>query len=89
MGTMVSQYLSEPNGEMTELEEKNMTLKSIDQTELFCLPSCAKCKISGKNPEKMESCPIRKYDDFGDECIPEDCEHYFEAWKGDILNAML
>ncbi len=55
-----------------------MTLKSIDQTELFCLPSCAKCKISGKNPEKMENCPIRKYDDLGDECIPEDCEHYTE-----------
>lgn len=45
---------------------------------IYCLPDNARCKCTGKSPEKMDSCPIYNFDDFGEECVPELCEEYEE-----------
>lgn len=56
-----------------------MEIKTIDGIEIYCLPDCAKCKLTGKSPLEMIECPIKAFDDFGDVCNPDLCEHYEEA----------
>lgn len=46
--------------------------------DIECLPDCGRCKVSGKNPEQMDMCPIYNFDDFGDLCVPELCDEYSE-----------
>ena len=45
---------------------------------IHCLPECARCRITDKSPEDMDTCPILNFDDFGAECAPELCEQYEE-----------
>lgn len=45
---------------------------------IFCLPSCGKCRQTGKNPEEMQQCPLFNFDDDGDLCVPEACNEYTE-----------
>lgn len=55
-----------------------MEIKTEYGVDIFCLPSCAKCKKTGKNPEEMDKCPLYNFDDYGDICVPEICAYYTE-----------
>lgn len=56
-----------------------MEIKTKYGDEIFCLPDCAKCKLTSINPHKMDSCPIYNFDDKGDICLPELCNYYTEV----------
>lgn len=56
-----------------------MNISNPCGTKIYCLPDNARCRCTGKSPEKMDSCPIYNFDDFGDECIPECCGEYEEV----------
>ena len=55
-----------------------MQIKTSDGIDIFCLPDCARCEMSGKTPERMIKCPARQFDAFGDLCCPGECEYYTE-----------
>ena len=55
-----------------------MNIKTEWGGDIYCLPSCAKCKATGKSPEYMERCPLYNFDDDGDICVPEICDQYTE-----------
>ena len=57
---------------------RKMNIRTQWGDKIFCLPDCARCRITGKSPEDMDSCPIINFDDFGDECVPELCDEYEE-----------
>lgn len=46
--------------------------------EIYLVPECVRCKITGQNPVDMDECPICNFDDTGDICVPELCEEYME-----------
>ena len=46
--------------------------------DISVLPEEAKCKCTCKSPLDMDECPMRKYDDWGYECWPDDCDEYTE-----------
>lgn len=53
-----------------------MKIKTKCGLDIYCLPKCGKCRQTGKNPEEMEKCPIFNFDDYGDICVPEVCNHF-------------
>lgn len=55
-----------------------MNIMTESGISIYCLPECARCRVTGRNPELMDVCPNRKYDAFGDICIPDDCIEYEE-----------
>lgn len=55
-----------------------MNIRTTDGIDIHCLPENARCKIACMNPEKMHECPICNFDDYGDECVPELCDEYYE-----------
>lgn len=58
-----------------------MNIRTECGDSIYCLPDCARCKISGISPEHMDSCPLYRYDPLrGETCIPESCEEYTEDW---------
>ena len=46
--------------------------------DINVLPDEAKCKCTVKSPLDMDECPMRKYDDWGCECWPDECDEYTE-----------
>ena len=42
------------------------------------LPDSARCLLIGKHPGDSEKCPLNNFDEDGDICIPEMCNHYSE-----------
>ena len=56
-----------------------MNIRTSDEIKIFCLPDNACCMQSGKSPKDMSECPIKNFDDFGDECVPELCDCYTEG----------
>lgn len=58
-----------------------MDIKTKDGISITVLPDCARCTIAKKNPLFMTSCPCYNFDDFGDICVPELCDHYTEDWN--------
>lgn len=61
------------------------TLEDDRDMIIFCLPDCAFCKAEGKRLEEFDVCPLYKYDEFGDECVPGLCEYYTEDWDGEFI----
>lgn len=57
-----------------------MEIKTECGIEINCLPDCAKCERTGRNPMEMDACPMNKFGYMGDTCIPELCEDYTEEW---------
>lgn len=55
-----------------------MEIKTKDGIDIYVLPPCAWCKVAKKDIEDMDACPMCNFDDFGDICVPEICEHYTE-----------
>lgn len=51
---------------------------------LHVLPDCAFCKAERKRLEDFEVCPDRKFDEFGDVCVPGLCENYEEDWADEL-----
>ena len=62
--------------EVNSLRKMNIRTQWGDM--IHCLPECARCRITDKSPEDMDTCPILNFDDFGAECVPELCEQYEE-----------
>lgn len=58
-----------------------MEIVTEDGIEIFCLPDCARCKLTGKSPTEMIECPEHCFDVFGDVCRPDDCDYYEENWE--------
>ena len=56
-----------------------MEIKTEEGLDVFVLPECARCRLTGENPMDMDCCPISKVDDFGDVCMPEMCDEYQEG----------
>lgn len=56
-----------------------MDITTRDGIPIFNLPGRAICKMTGENPEDMESCPCMNFDDDGELCVPELCEYYDEG----------
>ena len=56
-----------------------MKIRTREGIEIYCLPDNARCSICNKNPEEMDECPIKNFDDLGLECVPELCEEYTEG----------
>ena len=54
-----------------------MNIMTSDGIEIYVLPDCAKCELSGKSPEQMDECPIRYKTGFED-CMPGECPYYTE-----------
>lgn len=52
-----------------------MDLRTSDGVYFYCLPDCARCKLSGESPEHMIECPKGRW-----ACVPEYCEEYVEEW---------
>ena len=55
-----------------------LTLQTADGIKFFCLPDGAKCMVTGDNPENMDRCPMRNFDNHGCICVPESCDKYTE-----------
>lgn len=56
-----------------------MIIKNKHGMELFCLPSNARCRVTGQNPERMKECPLADLPEEKEECIPEICDEYIEG----------
>ena len=56
-----------------------MEIRSMSGLEIDALPECARCGITEENPENMDECPIKNFDNDGEICVPELCEVYEEA----------
>ena len=56
-----------------------MNIRTPDGISINCLPEDARCTWRGTSPENMDVCPIRNFDDFGLECVPELCDYYTEG----------
>lgn len=56
-----------------------MTIKTGDGIDIYCLPECAKCLITGEHLEDMDECPCC---DSG-VCTPGSCENYIEDWNNE------
>ena len=54
-----------------------MEIRTVCGVEIYILPECAVCKMSGKNPMYMTECPEGR-----DVCCPDDCLNYDEVWEG-------
>jgi len=55
-----------------------MDILTKDGIEIISLPLMAICTIANEDIEGMIECPIKNFDDFGNICVPELCEHYTE-----------
>ena len=55
-----------------------MDIKTSDGINIYCLPDGAICTLTNEEVMSMDECPCRNFDDFGDICVPELCEHYTE-----------
>ena len=55
-----------------------MNIRTKNGIKIFCLPDNACCTQCGEHPADMFKCPIRNFDYFGDECVPELCDCYTE-----------
>ena len=55
-----------------------MIVKHDADINIYVLPDTAKCKCSGVSPLDMDECPLRRFDCFGMECWPGECEEYTE-----------
>lgn len=55
-----------------------MEIKTECGIDIFCLPDNARCRCTGKDPTKMDECPLRVFDNFGLKCVPELCDMYEE-----------
>jgi hypothetical protein len=63
-----------------------VNIRTPDGIIIHCLPEDARCVMhKGLSPEDMDSCPIRNFDDFGLECVPELCDYYTEGDADDYL----
>lgn len=68
-----------------------MEVKTVGGIDIFCLPDCAVCKLSGKSPFDMEQCPLDFCSSEDEEefynndrphiCYPEICSEYCEIWE--------
>lgn len=56
----------------------SLSLYTDGGMQYFCLPDCARCRLTGENPETMDKCPAYNFDDHGDVCVPELCNEYEE-----------
>lgn len=57
-----------------------MNIQTDDGIEIQCLPDGARCEIEDKEIVDMDECPMKNFDNYGDICIPNLCEHYRECW---------
>ena len=53
-----------------------MKIETLDGIEIYCLPECAICLVSAKNPMEMDDCPCGNH-----VCTPDGCMNYFEDWE--------
>ena len=58
-----------------------MIIKTIEGIDIYCLPDCARCGMSGENPTDMDECPIGAFDLSGYVCVPDLCDEYSEEWN--------
>ena len=58
-----------------------MYIQTEDGKDIYALPSCATCTYADEYVVCMDACPICNFDDKGDICVPELCEHYSEGVK--------
>ena len=49
---------------------------TADGIDIYVLPDCAKCTLTGKSPLDMDKCPALNFDDYGDVCCPVECDYY-------------
>lgn len=56
-----------------------MIITSAEGNDIFVLPECGVCIETITNPMRMDHCPLCKFDDDGDICVPELCEAYIEC----------
>ena len=53
-----------------------MRVKTSDGIDIYCLPECAKCKLTEAHIDDMVECPCFDYSEI---CTP-DC-YYYEDWE--------
>ena len=54
-----------------------MRVQTSDGIDIYVLPDCAKCKITGEHIDDMDECPCC---DSGI-CTPDNCVNYEEDWE--------
>lgn len=58
-----------------------LIIKDADGAEILVLPDCARCSATGISPQYMDYCPLYRFDDMGDLCVPKLCDEYREEWE--------
>lgn len=56
-----------------------MTVLNSAGREMEWLPDSALCQLAQHHPCAMEKCPIRKFDEDGEICVPLLCPEYEEG----------
>ena len=54
-----------------------MDIQTSDGIVIYCLPECAKCKLTGEHVEEMDECPCC---DSGI-CTPDVCYYYYHYFE--------
>lgn len=54
---------------------------SVD-IDIYVLPDTARCRCTGISPLDMDACPMRRFDYFGMDCWPGECDEYTEDEEG-------
>lgn len=57
-----------------------MQVLTDEGIKIDILPDCARCNVTGLNPEYMGECPMRYFDFLGLVCRPNSCDEYEEDW---------
>lgn len=60
------------------MTKTKLVIKTPEGVDVPCLPPYARCECTKKSPEKMDMCPIYRFDTSGYICVPEICENYKE-----------
>lgn len=55
-----------------------LTVKTLDGENIILLSKKGKCMATGKNPLKMNKCPLSEFADDGGICFPALCSEYRE-----------
>ena len=56
-----------------------LRVRNDEIIDIYILPDSAKCKCTGVSPLDMDACPLHRFDDFGMECYPGECDEYTES----------
>ena len=60
----------------THRKSGTLDIRSLDHSEILCLPRTAKCKETGLSPLMMDICPLAEFDEEGRCCYPALCDAY-------------